>query len=66
MDPDSRAHGQLYREIAKQLRLLTQRLKYAEAADELSLLAAQYERLADHGAQAAPYLPRDLREPCDE
>ena len=64
MDTDSHAHRQVYREIAGHLRLVSLRLKYAEAADELSLLAAQYERLAEYGAQAAS--PLDSRGPSDE
>ena len=66
MDTDCRVRQELYREIANELRLLIPKLKDAEAAGELSLLVAQYERLAEHDAQAAPYLLRHSRELSDD
>jgi hypothetical protein len=51
----SRAHEHHYRDIANELRLIVLKMKQAEAAEELRLLAIRYERLA--GAEAAPYLP---------
>ena len=42
-----------YREMARDIRALVCRLKHSEAIEDLRLLAARYERLADH-LEAAP------------
>ena len=41
-------HRRRYRELANELRLLVFKMKHTEAAEELRLLAARYERLAEH------------------
>lgn len=44
-----------YRAIANELRLLIPNMIYAEVAEELRLLAASYERLAEHAvAMSSP------------
>ena len=43
----SRAHDHHYRDIANELRLIVLKMKQAEAAEELRLLAIRYERLAE-------------------
>ena len=42
-----------YREMARDIRALVRMLKHSEAIEDLRLLAARYERLADH-LEAAP------------
>ncbi len=46
-----------YREIAKEIHLLVSKMKHAEAAEELRLLAVSYEGLAEH-AEATAGFPR--------
>lgn len=43
-----------HRAIANELRLIVLRMKHTQAAEELRLLAARYERLAEH-AEAVRY-----------
>lgn len=42
-----------YHAIANELRLIVLRMKHAEAAEELRVLADSYERLAEH-AEGCP------------
>jgi hypothetical protein len=56
VDTNTISHCDRYRVIAKELRLLAPKMKLAEAADDLRLLAFGYERLADH-LEAAPHPP---------
>jgi hypothetical protein len=53
VDTDTISHCDRYRAIAKELRLLAPKMKLAEAADEMRLLAFGYERLAAHLEAAA-------------
>jgi hypothetical protein len=46
----SRAHEDHYRDIANELRLIVLKMKQAEAAEELRLLAIRYEGFAEHAA----------------
>ncbi len=64
MDTDAtrRAQSDRYREIATELHLLVSKMKHAEVAEQLRLLAASYERLAEHAETGAPYPPKDIKE----
>ncbi len=46
-----RAQSDRYREIAKELHLLVSKMKHAEVAEQLRLLAISYERLAEHAEE---------------
>lgn len=66
MDTDFTSHCDRYRAIANELRHLAPKMKLAEAAHELHLLAASYETLAEH-LEAAPILPAGtLTEPAPQ
>ena len=54
----SRAHDDHYRDIANELRLIVLKMKQAEAAEELRLLAIRYERLGAR-VEAAFYPAND-------
>jgi hypothetical protein len=58
-DDSKRAQCDRYRAIADALRLVVSKMKHAEAAEELRLLAVSYERLAEY-AESAPYAPKDI------
>jgi hypothetical protein len=47
MDTDTTSHSDRYRAIASELRLLARKMKLAKAAEELRLMAINYERLAE-------------------
>lgn len=51
-DDLKRAQCDRYRAIADALRFVVTRMKHAEAAEELRLLALSYERLAEHAEGA--------------
>ncbi len=63
MDTDTTSDRHRYREIASELRLLIPKLKHAEVARELRLLAVSYERLAEHVEELIP--PRSSEDPGD-
>ena len=48
MDTDTTSHSDRYRAIASEPRLLAREMKLAKAAEELHLMAINYERLAEH------------------
>lgn len=47
-EPTKHVRCDHYHGIANELRLIVLRMKHAEAAEELRVLADCYERLADH------------------
>jgi len=61
VDANRRARDH-YRAIANELRLIVLRMKHAQAAEELRILAGSYERLAEY-AETAPH-PAGDSESC--
>lgn len=54
VDTTERVRCDHYREIANELRLIVLGMKHTEVAEELRLLAARYERLAQHAEVVPP------------
>lgn len=60
VEPIRRARCDHHHVIANELRLIVLRMKHAEAAEELRVLADSYERLAEH-AEGNPAGAQSIR-----